>query len=820
VVAAVDPTLPPPLGPFLPGGVKSLGDNEIVLVNWKGTPLPPGQGIDQVRLTYYEADLHDKPRTVAMKVRGWIELAGAADDPDLTPEFPGITDQPSIDQWDPPPGLHYDNKRVTQADRDFWNAYRTTPKAYVNLATGQKLWGSRFGQFTSIRLAPTAKGAEGSPPDLGKATKEFEANLRKNLQPEQAGLVFDTARTRIPETGGTDFGALFLSFSVFIIAAALLLVGLLFRLNLDRRASEVGLLLATGVRRSTIRGLFLAEGSLLAVLGGLVGSAGAVGYAWLLLEYLRAWWPGGLEESFLHLDVTAGSFLLGFAAALLVSVLTIAWAARVLGRVSPRALLAGETTEAVDFPSARRAPRWRRWVGGLALVGGLACLAAGNFVHDPEMQASTFFGSGLLLLVAGLVGVWSFLKRDSTVPSRHVATLGVRNASRHPVRSLLTVGLLASASFLVIAVESFHRDPGRDFSEQSGGSGGFALLADSDVPSILDLRSQEGKDDLDLQLKQAQATPGERELVQKSTFYPFRLRAGDDASCLNLAQPRRPRLLGVPHAFIERGGFRFQASEAASSAEVAKPWLLLEEKRADGAVPVIGDATTVTWMLKSGLGKELVVPDGGGRPVRLRLVALLEDSIFQSELLLSDANFRRLYPHQQGYNYFLIDPPAGHAADVKGVLENALANQGFTVTPTLQRVEAYLAVENTYLATFQALGGLGLLLGALGLAVVLLRSVWERRGELALLRALGYRRSALGWLVLAENGFLLAVGLAVGAVTALAAVAPHVWAGAGEVPWLRLLGLLALVLVVGLAAGAAAVATALRAPLVPALRRE
>jgi len=34
-----------------------------------------------------------------------------------------------------------------------------------------------------------------------------------------------------------------------------------------------------------------------------------------------------------------------------------------------------------------------------------------------------------------------------------------------------------------------------------------------------------------------------------------------------------------------------------------------------------------------------------------------------------------------------------------------------------------LEVENTYLATFQALGGLGLLLGALGLAVVLLRSV-------------------------------------------------------------------------------------------------
>ena len=44
----------------------------------------------------------------------------------------------------------------------------------------------------------------------------------------------------------------------------------------------------------------------------------------------------------------------------------------------------------------------------------------------------------------------------------------------------------------------------------------------------------------------------------------------------------------------------------------------------------------------------------------------------------------------------------------------------------------------------------------------LLRSVWERRGELALLRALGYRRAALGRLVFAENVFLLCAGLLIG----------------------------------------------------------
>src|SRR5205807_36978 len=130
--------------------------------------------------------------------------------------------------------------------------------------------------------------------------------------------------------------------------------------------------------------------------------------------------------------------------------------------------------------------------------------------------------------------------------------------------------------------------------------------------------------------------------------------------------------------------------------------------------------------------------------------------------------FRRLYPREEGYKFFLLDVPAGRENQVQQLLQRGRANLGLTVEPTRKRVEAYLEVVNTYLATFQALGGLGLVLGALGLAVVLLRSVWERRGELALLRALGFRRSALAWLVLAENCYLLALGLGVGLVAALA----------------------------------------------------
>ena len=168
----------------------------------------------------------------------------------------------------------------------------------------------------------------------------------------------------------------------------------------------------------------------------------------------------------------------------------------------------------------------------------------------------------------------------------------------------------------------------------------------------------------------------------------------------------------------------------------------MEKPTADGSIPAFADANTAQWILKVGLGDIVNVPGDNGEDVKLKIVGLLSESIFQSELVVADDNFRKAFPRQQGFRFFLIDAPAEKTKDIQLALQAALAGQGFLVSSTSERVQAYLAVENTYLATFQALGGLGLLLGAVGLAIVLLRSVWERRGELALLRALGFREGA------------------------------------------------------------------------------
>jgi len=209
--------------------------------------------------------------------------------------------------------------------------------------------------------------------------------------------------------------------------------------------------------------------------------------------------------------------------------------------------------------------------------------------------------------------------------------------------------------------------------------------------------------------------------------------------------------------------------------------------------------------------------------VRLRVVAALADSIFQSELVMAEKHFLQLFPDEEGYRFFLIDTPlssSNQSAEVAAALESRLSDYGFDVQATADRLANFHRVENTYLSTFQMLGGLGLLLGTLGMAAVLLRNVLERRRELALLRAVGYNSSHFTLMVVAENALLLFCGLATGTICALLAIAPVFLSRHAQLPSLSLGLLLLAVLISGLTASILATWATLRSPLLPALRAE
>ncbi len=138
----------------------------------------------------------------------------------------------------------------------------------------------------------------------------------------------------------------------------------------------------------------------------------------------------------------------------------------------------------------------------------------------------------------------------------------------------------------------------------------------------------------------------------------------------------------------------------------------------------------------------------------------------------------------------------------------------------VERLDAFHRVENTYLSTFQSLGGLGLLLGTIGLAAVMFRNVLERRRELALLRAVGYDRGHVSKMIMAEAVLLLGAGLGAGILSALLAVVPAWTGGSGGGPGLMLAVLLGGVILAGLVSSILATRAALGGRILEALRAE
>ena len=216
----------------------------------------------------------------------------------------------------------------------------------------------------------------------------------------------------------------------------------------------------------------------------------------------------------------------------------------------------------------------------------------------------------------------------------------------------------------------------------------------------------------------------------------------------------------------------------------------------------------------------MTIHGDGGTPVRLRLVAALKDSIFQGEVLISESNFLRIFPGHQGYQFFLLDLPPARSAGLRKPLQEALSDWGFNIESSQEHLAAYHRVENTYLSTFQSLGALGLVLGTLGLATVLLRNVLERRQELGILRAVGYRNRTLSSVILYENLVLMCWGLAAGSICAFLAIMPALQSRGASFPFAASGLILISVLMAGLVSSVIAVIAALRSPLLSALRSE
>jgi len=733
------------------GGVVpvDMGDDEVLINQWLAEDLGAGVG-DRLDVTYTVLGPMRKlvDRKSSFRIRGVIGMETAGVDAELMPDFEDLADVSNCRDWKP--GITIDLAKIRKKDEAYWDRYRGTPKALVTLGAGQSMWSNRYGNMTAIRYYGGGTSAE-----------DIERAVLDAVDPGWLGLFFQPVLERGLKAGSeaSYFGWLFLGLSMFLIVAAVVLTGLLFVFGVESRSEQIGTLLAVGFSAGAVRGLLLGEGAVIAFLGAISGTAGALVYTRVMIWALSA----AMSGSTIYFDVEPATVLIGASAAVVISVFAIWLTVRKeVGRPA-RELLAGVARwQFVSDISVWRG-RAELIVAGGATAGALALLGVAG-QGSTEAVAGAFFAAGSLLLVAGLAAGSALLKRMAgswKKPMSTLAGLGLRNCSRRSGRSLAVMALLACGVFLVVAVEVFRRDPLAGAERHDSGTGGFTLFGESAIGILQDLNSEQGRKALGLA----------GDVMEGVEVVPLRVRDGDDASCFNLNRAQRPRLLGVrPERLSSRGSFRFVSIE--SEVGLKAGWDILKAHDREGVVPAVGDYPTIKWALGKSLGDQIEYRDEKGRTFKVRLVGMLENSILQGSLVIAEDRFVERFPSEEGYRMLLIETAPEKVEAVAEHLSSRLAHFGLAVTSAKRRLAAFSEVENTYISIFQILGGLGLLLGSIGLGLVVLRNMLERRGELAMLQAVGFNRGVLKRLVLYEHWGLLAGGLVCGIFAAIVSVGP------------------------------------------------
>ena len=770
--------------------LSGLNDNEIVINEWLADELDVDEG-DSIQLTYFQITPTRKliEQTSEFMVKQVVPMMGSFFDPTLMPDYPGMTEADSCGDWDS--GIPIDLNRIKQRDEDYWDRYRGTPKAYISLKTAQRIWENRFGTLTAVRW----------PVELN-SQEQIQAALAKNLDPAQVGFVFRDVRETAHQSavGSTDFAGLFAGLSMFLIFSAALLLALMFVFYVESRTEQVGLLLAVGWSRLKILNLFLAEGAAVAFIGCLLGGVLSILYTAGLIFVLNAsFWAKALASLQLSFHMTPGTLFTGFTVSFLVCLIAILLSLLSRVRRPVHQLLTGIFEEYSNVRKSR----------GLFLSGlGLVCLITGILISAEsevgKAQVAMYFIAGTLYLAGFILcisGCFKWLRFKSGSFVRSIKSLAIKSIPRKSGRSLAVLITLACGVFMVVGVGANYKDIGDTARQRSSGTGGFALLAQTTLPvsEPLELKNHDPA-------------------IDSHAFVPMRIYQQDDASCLNLNRSQQPTLLGVqPEKLTQRNAFSFQQTLADTAAE--SNWQLLDHLQDDGTIPAVGDYATVYWGLGKRLGETISYQTETGDTIQLKIVGVLKDSLLQGRLLISEENMVRYFPSADGYRQFLIDA-AWDGHQQASALMKKYRDVGMEVISAPQKLAQYHEVENTYLAIFLVLGGLGVVLGSAALGLILVLNVLDRQGELAMMQAVGFQKRSLSRMLLLEHSVLLLAGLFCGLFPALWAVLPSITAQGGSFPYVKILFIAVAIVVNGVAWTRMAVTRLLKTDFLQILRNE
>jgi putative ABC transport system permease protein len=643
------------------------------------------------------------------------------------------------------------------------------------------------------------------------------------------------------ESDGAGLTQIFTMMGSFSVMAGILLLINLFVMLAEERKTELGMLRAVGFTRRRLTRAFAIEASLYAIVAAAAGAVAGIGIGWLVAVVAGSIFGAAAQGSAPPLVIEPVSLAIGAGTGLAISLVTI-WATSL--RIARLNII--RAIRDLPEPKITRVRKRTLVLGAVGILAGAAVGFAG-YSGDNALALSlgvpvaAFSASPLLrrllperparLMVAGTVLGWGLAVYPlfpDVMASGDITVFVVQGV-------VLTAGAVSLASSIdrvwAFAIDRLARG-GRGLAPRLGIAyplarrfrtsmllGMFSLVIFTVTIMTLMSASIAGNTDaavervaagFDVVLDTNPANPiTEATLTDRADVVAVAglVRGVASFEAPHLDESRAWSVTGFDARLLERGtpGLfgrdpSYASDEAVYRAVLDDPSLAIvpEDFLVAGteAPLTIGDAFSYVDPA-TGQARELTIAGRGG-PDWLGNGALVNGEV--TEALLGD---------QQVVDRFYIAAADGADALVAAVNADLLAHgadaRTFTTMGTAGTGEllGFIALVRGFL-------GLGLLVGIAGLGVVMVRAVRERRHEIGMLRAMGFRTGIVRAAMLSEAALIAVQGTVIGAALGLVQTRTLL-AGSDAfgdvpppfvVPWAGLLVILGLPLVASLAATA------------------
>ncbi len=604
----------------------------------------------------------------------------------------------------------------------------------------------------------------------------------------------------------SQFSDLFFIFGSFAIVAGILLTINIFVMLGEERKSEMGMSRAIGMKRGHLRRVFSYEGLFYSVGSSFIGALVGVGVTYIIFYFMEDIFSifGGDISLLSYFGIETSSLILAFAAGFLLTMGTVIFSVTRISKLnivraireipeppvsrkskkilyaSIAGLIIGALMIFAGIPSNQM---WlpvtgislliigigtivRRWVGdriAYSIVGIFLLIwwmlpsSILPFFEGYSSGLEMFILSGLFTVTAGVLVIMlngSIITKgmENLVGSTKGFKAVILSAVSHPMkekfRTGMTIFIFALIIFAIVVMSMivgvFNTNIDRMVEEQSGG---YDVIGIGDVNRPID--------DIQYEIENSQnLSRGDFEHIDSA--YRGNVPTNKTVDGVN----QRRSVIGIDRNFVNNNSFgisdyvdEYESESEVWDAVINDPDLVLTQSQGSEFSGQMGTGDE--------LGGTITLLNESNKPVEKKVIGFMDQWVI-SGVFMNKRTVENEFNITSNSLFFLDVKEDVDADEMGKELQKEFFENGFQPIVIGTILRENLEAQFMFFDLFSGYMGLGLVVGIAGLGIISLRAVHERRLEIGMMRAIGFKRRMISYAFLIENSFITITGILLG----------------------------------------------------------